>query len=123
MAKSCLLIAEQGGFPLYPRELHAAGYEAEVVNSMRKGLAWLKTHSADVVVAEFIYNPRYGVLISNLEPMLALLQTRAPGTRVVVLCDPRRMRHLHKLREQYKIDAVVNFPVRAEDLCAALQAA
>lgn len=120
MAKTCLLIAEQGGFPVFTRELRAAGFEAEVVNSMRKGLAWLKKHSAEVVVAEFIYSPRYGVLISNLEPLLALLQTRAPNTRVIVLCDKQRVEHLDKLREQYQIDAVVYFPVRSENLCAAL---
>jgi len=111
-----LFIIEQGGYAIHADALTRAGFEVVTVTSMRKALSLLKQATPDLVFAEFNYGPRYGVLISNLEPLLSYLGTRDANIKVVVFTEPEHSQHLQTLGRQYKIDGSLAYPFEDKDL-------
>ena len=101
--------------PLYQR----LGIKETKLTSMRKVMSVLKKQQPDFIVAEFFYgygNNYAGVNISNLDVMLYSLQKYSPDTRVVVLVDKSERQYVDKLNEIFPIHAVVQSPVREEDI-------
>jgi DNA-binding NtrC family response regulator len=121
MSQSILFIIDQGGYPLYTDSLLARGYQIETVGSTRKAMALLKKQRFDLIIAEFNYGPRYGVLISNLEPLLSQLKMSHPETRVIVFCEQDYVHHLDTLRKQFKINDALVYPVPKEQLLSSIQ--
>lgn len=121
--KKLLLIVEHGGIPLYPRELSELGYAVTTVNSMRQALAALKRETPDIVLAEFNFVSTFRDRISNLESLLARLETTASGARVVVLYEPGHAPHLERIKDRYTIFESLSYPASARDVTAALERA
>ena len=111
-----LFIIEQGGYAIHADTLTRAGFEVTTVTSMRKGLSLLKQFTPDLVFAEFNYGPRYGVLISNLEPLLSYLGTRDADIKVAVFTEPEHRPHLQILGRQFRIDGSLVYPFAGNDL-------
>lgn len=118
-----LFVIDRGGYPLFTNELASHGYEILVAASMRKALAMLKSVTPDVIVAEFNYGPRYGVLISNLEPLLSLVESRCPRTQVIALLEREHGAQLEQLKETYRIFASLAYPLEEQALLEAVMLA
>ncbi len=116
-----LLIIEHGGLPVYPRDLVQMGYAVETVHSQRKALSALKSKVPDVVVAEFNYVSTFRDRISNLESLLARLQTNAPDTKVIVIYEQEHEEHLSKIKQRFVIHEQLRYPVTAEHFFEALR--
>lgn len=87
--------------------------------SMRKAISALKENTPDFVVAEFFYgygNNYAGVNVSNLDVFLYSLQKYAPNARVIVLVDRREREYVGKLAELFPLHAVLQHPVREQDI-------
>jgi DNA-binding NtrC family response regulator len=111
-----LFIIEQGGFPVYAKEYADAGYEVTVARSVRKGLAELRKSTTDVICAEMNCDPNFRDRVSNLEPLLAAVQSSHPGTRVIVFVDNENLPKVDLLRERFEIAEVLTYPLNMEDV-------
>lgn len=121
--KKLLFIIEQGGYHVYADRLTAAGYAVTTATSMRKALALLKTLRPTVVIAEFNRAMRVNDRISNLEPLLAQLQSGHADTRLVVLLERQNATQLQSLQARFPVTATLYFPFEAEQLLAAVASA
>jgi len=94
-------------------------------NSMRKVIAELKKQKPDFIVAEFSYgysNNYAGVNISNLDVLLSSLRKYAPHARVIVMVDKAEQQYVDKLAALFPLYAVLQFPVREQQIEALLTA-
>lgn len=115
-AKLLLFIIERGGYPVHAEHFTGEGHRVLIEPSMRKALARLKSVNPDVIVAEFNFGPRYGDRISNLEPLLAWVQTAARPARVIALVEPEYRHHVETLRARFPIFDVLVYPLDAQRL-------
>ena len=120
---SLVAVLEAGSDPALAPACRAAGYEAVVVSSMRKGLAEIRRRQPRVVVAEFIVNSNFPNRISNFETLFAGLQRDCPAARFVALLYPEDREHLARLQGRYPIHATLTYPLDADALQGVLQAA
>jgi ActR/RegA family two-component response regulator len=119
--RSLLAIMELGGYPDFRPLYERLGYSPSVVTSVRKALALLKQAMPRVIVAEFNYQSDFRDRTSSLESLLAVV-ARHPDTRVIVFYDREFAHQLDRLKAQFPIHASLAYPVRAEELEAALSA-
>lgn len=123
MSKHMLFIIEQGGFPVYADEYRAAGYDVSVAKSVRKGLAELKKSSPDVICAEMNCDPNFRDRVSNLEPVLATVQSLHPATRVIVFVEAENLGKVEILRQRFEIFDALTYPLQMNDILACLDRA
>ena len=119
--RELLALVELGGYPNFVPLYQRLGYRVEMVNSVRKAQAWLKSHRPAVVVAEFYADPQFRDRVSNLESLLATLQRYNLSARVVVFLDSDYLAHLEKVRTRYPVDALLTYPIKEADLELALR--
>ncbi len=92
-------------------------------NSMRKAIAHLKKQAPDFLVAEFSYgySSNYaGANISNLDVLLASLRKYAPQARVIVMTDKSQRQYVGLLADRFPLYAVLQFPIREQEIAALL---
>jgi len=121
--KRLLFIIEKGGYPVNSDRYAAAGYEVSTVQSMRRALALLKKEHPDVICVEMNVDPHFRDRVSNLEPLLARLQTTHPETRIIVFMDDEHRERLDTLRERFPIFDTLVFPLEMDSLIDSLQRA
>jgi hypothetical protein len=119
--RELLALVELGGYPNFVPLYRRLGYRVEMVNSVRKAQAWLKSYRPQVLVAEFYADPQFRDRVSNLESLLATLQRYQVEAKVVVFLDASYLAHLEKVRTRYPVDALLTFPIREADLERALR--
>ncbi len=119
--RELLALVELGGYPNFVPLYRRLGYRVEMVNSVRKAQAWLKSHRPQVLVAEFYADPQFRDRVSNLESLLATLQRYRVEAKVVVFLDASYLAHLEQVRTRYPVDALLTFPIREADLEQALR--
>ncbi len=119
--RELLALVELGGYPNFVPLYQRLGYRVEMVNSVRKAQAWLKTHRPQVVVAEFYADPQFRDRVSNLESLLATLQRYNLEAGVVVFLDSAYLTHLEKVKTRYPVHAMLTYPIREADLEQALR--
>jgi hypothetical protein len=119
--RELLALVELGGYPNFVPLYQRLGYRVEMVNSVRKAQAWLKSHRPAVVVAEFYADPQFRDRVSNLESLLATLQRYDIEAGVVVFLDTDYLPHLEKVRTRYNVNAVLTYPIQADELEKTLQ--
>lgn len=120
MAINLLFIIEQGGFPVYAEEYARAGYEVTVAPSVRKGLGILKNSSPDIICAEMNCDPNFRDRVSNLEPVLARVQSAHPGTKVIVFVENENLHKVDTLRQRFEISDALTYPLNMEQILASL---
>lgn len=119
--KSLLFIVELGGVPVYDEAYARAGFAVEVVQGMRKAMSHIKRQGApDVICTELNVDPQFRDRVSNLEPLLALLQASAPATRVIVFLDEAHMPNLLQLQERFEICDALYYPIAMEAVLRSL---
>lgn len=121
--KKLLFIMERGGFPVYAEEYASAGYEVTVARSVRKGLAEMKKSSPDIICAEMNCDPNFRDRVSNLEPVLAMVQSSHPHTRLVVFVEQENLPKVEILRQRFDISEALTYPLNMDDTLAALERA
>ncbi len=119
--RELLALVELGGYPNFVPLYQRLGYRVEMVNSVRKAQAWLKSHRPAVVVAEFYADPQFRDRVSNLESLLATLQRYDIEAGVVVFLDTDYLPHLEKVRTRYNVNAVLTYPIQEDELEKTLQ--
>jgi len=118
-----LFIIEQGGVPVYSEEFPRAGFDVSVVLSMRKALAKLKSYRPDIICTELNYDPGFRDRVSNLEPLLAKLQSTNPHTRVIVFLEPEHRSNLQRLRQRFEVFDALYYPLQMENILMSLNRA
>lgn len=111
-APELLALVELGGYPNFIPLYKRHGYQVEMVNSVRKGQAWLKQHQPKVVVAEFYVDPEFRDRLSNLESLLATLQRYANQAKVIVFIDHHYLQRLEGVKQRYTIFGALEFPIQ-----------
>jgi hypothetical protein len=99
------------------------GIEEVKLGSMRKAISALKSHTPDIVVAEFMYgygNNYAGVNVSNLDVFLYSLQKYSRDCAVIVMVDKSEVQYVDKLAALFPIHAVLQHPVQAQELALCL---
>jgi len=93
----------------------AAGYRVQSEFAVRKAIAWLRKNKPRVVAADFYHQPDFRDRVSNLESLLATVQSM-PEVRVLVYYDPAHQASLDKVAQRFRIDAALPVPVQDEAL-------
>jgi hypothetical protein len=93
----------------------AAGFRVHSEFAVRKAIAWLRKNKPDWVVADFYFQPDFRDRVSNLESLLATLQSM-PGVKTLVLYDPAHQVALDKVRQRFRIDHALPTPIQDEAL-------
>lgn len=107
----------------FPDLYQELGVEAERFDSARKLHRALKQQKPDFFVGEFIYawgNDYAGNTVSNLDVTLRTLQAVAPRAKIIITMQPGQAAHLGKLLELFPVHAVLQYPIAAEQMRAAL---
>jgi hypothetical protein len=118
-------IIESPAHPDFSRLYRRLGFEEIRLGSMRKAISQLRRTPPDFVVAEFFYgygNNYAGVNVSNLDVFLYSLQKDAPNARTIVLVDKSERQFVDKLMAILPVHAVLQLPVREQELEPLLQA-
>jgi predicted RNase H-like nuclease (RuvC/YqgF family) len=98
----------------------AAGYRVQSEFAVRKAITWLRRNRPAVVAADFYHQPDFRDRVSNVESLLATVQSM-PEVKVVVYYDPAHQAALDKVAQRFRIDAALPVPVRDEALRALLE--
>lgn len=105
-----LAIVEMGGYPNFVPLYGQAGYDVQVVNSLRKARNLLKSEKPDVIVAEYNFQSQFRDRTSNLETLMAALQ-KHPGIRVIVFYEPAHAHKFELLAQRFRIFEALTFPI------------
>lgn len=100
------------------------GIVAERFGSARNLHRALQKKAPDYFVGEFVYgwgNDYAGATVSNLDVTLRTLQAAAPQAKIIVVMQPSEAPHVGKLLDLFAVDAVLKYPVTAEEIRAVLQ--
>jgi len=93
----------------------AAGYRVQSEFAVRKAITWLRKNRPTVLAADFYFQPDFRDRVSNLESLLATVQSM-PEVKVLVYYDPAHQVALDKVRQRFRIDAALPVPVQDEAL-------
>jgi len=118
-ARTLFSIVESPLHPDFSVLYRRLGISETRLGSQRKAINALKDRVPDFVVAEFFYgygNNYAGVNVCNLDVFLYSLQKYTADTRVIVLVDKREYPFVGKLGELFPLHAVLQQPVREQDI-------
>ncbi len=86
---------------------------------MRKALSFLNKNHPDIIVAEFIFCPKYSFVISNVDSLFAMIAGKYPDTKLILFVDKTEDHHLEKLRQRYtnrvKLESLF-YPIQQQQL-------
>lgn len=99
--KNLLSIIEIGGYPDFSELYKKNGYEVTKINTVRKALSYLNKNNPNIIVAEFIFEPKYGSFISNVDSLLAKISSHHRETKLILFVNKAEDHHLEKLRQRY----------------------
>lgn len=105
----------------YKKLYQEVGYNVVAEWSERKAISLVRKCPPAVVVADFYHQSDFRDRLSNLESVLAAVQS-APGTRVLVFYEPAHQAVLDTVRARLRIDAALRLPVQEDQLRDTLQA-
>ncbi|WP_018509291.1 hypothetical protein [Thiobacillus thioparus] len=89
--------------------------------SERKAISLVRKTPPAVIVADFYHQTDFRDRLSNLESLLAAIQS-APDTRILVFYETAHQAVLDKVSARLRIDAALTLPVQEDRLRATLQA-
>ena len=111
MNKQLLFFVDEGGFDDFTPLFLSMGFDVSFEDSQRKAVKLAKKNQYNVLVAEFSYNPEFRDRVSNIESLLATLENHSPKVKIIVLYDKINQAQLGQLKQRYRIDTVLTFPV------------
>jgi len=105
----------------YKKLYQELGYTVVAEWSERKAISLVRRTPPDVIVADFYHQTDFRDRLSNLESLLAAIQS-APNTRVLVFYEASHQAVLDKVSARLRIDAALRLPVQESELRARLLA-
>ena len=108
------------GTASYKKLYQELGYTVVAEWSERKVISLVRKSPPAVIVADFYHQSDFRDRLSNLESVLAAVQS-TPNTRVLVFYEPAHQAVLDKVRARLRIDAALTLPVNEADLRGKLQ--
>jgi len=118
---SLLMINAFIGSAGYKKLYQEVGYTVVAEWSERKAISLVRKSPPAVIVADFYHQTDFRDRLSNLESVLAAVQS-TPGTRVLVFYEPAHQAVLDTVRARLRIDAALSLPVQESQLRDTLQA-
>ena len=91
--------------PLYER----LGYRVQTEFAVRRAIGSLRKEKPTVIVADFYFQPDFRDRVSNLESLLASVQSHRE-VKVLVLYEPAHQHALDRLLQRFRIDAALTLP-------------
>lgn len=104
----------------YKNLYQTLGYDVVAEWSERKAIALVRKAPPAVIVADFYHQADFRDRLSNLESLLAAVQS-APSTRILVFYEAAHQSVLDKVRARLRIDAALTLPVQEDRLRSTLQ--
>ncbi|MDD5390112.1 MAG: hypothetical protein PHD37_12250 [Gallionellaceae bacterium] len=92
--------------PLYER----LGYRVQTEFAVRRAISFLRKEKPTVLVADFYFQPDFRDRVSNLESLLASVQS-SKEVKVLVLYEAAHQHALDRLMQRFRIDAALTLPV------------
>jgi len=105
----------------YKKLYQELGYTVTSEWSERKAISLMRKNPPDVIVADFYHQTEFRDRLSNLESLLATVQS-TPSTRILVFYEAAHQAALDKVSARLRIDAALPMPVPESALRARLQA-
>ena len=105
----------------YKKLYQEVGYTVTAEWSERKAISLIRKSPPAVIVADFYHQSDFRDRLSNLESLLAAVQS-TPNTRVLVFYEAAHQAVLDTVSARLRIDAAFCLPVQEEPLCATLRA-
>lgn len=105
----------------YKKLYQELGYTVVAEWSERKAISLVRKSPPAVIVADFYHQSDFRDRLSNLESLLAAIQS-APSTRILVFYEPAHQDVLEKVSARLRIDAAFCLPVQEDALRFTLQA-
>lgn len=105
----------------YKKLYQELGYSVVAEWSERKAISLIRKSPPAVIVADFYHQSDFRDRLSNLESVLATVQS-TPHTRVLVFYEPAHQDVLDKVSARLRIDAALGLPVQEDRLRSTLQA-
>ena len=104
----------------YKKLYQELGYAVVTEWSERRAISLVRKNPPAVIVADFYHQSDFRDRLSNLESLLAAVQS-APNTRILVFYEPAHQAVLDKVSARLPIDAAFTLPVQEDRLRATLQ--
>jgi hypothetical protein len=120
-APSLLMLNAFIGTTGYKKLYQELGYTVASEWSERKAISLVRKTPPAVIVADFYHQTDFRDRLSNLESLLAAVQS-APHTRILVFYEAAHQAVLDKVSARLRIDAALVLPVEESRLRATLQA-
>ncbi len=109
------------GTASYKKLYQELGFSVVSEWSERKAISLIRKTPPVVIVADFYHQTDFRDRLSNLESLLAAVQS-APNTRILVFYETAHQAVLDKVSARLRIDAALTLPVQEDRLRATLQA-
>jgi len=117
---SLLMVNAFIGTAGYRKLYQELGYAVVAEWSERKAISLVRKKPPAVIVADFYHQTDFRDRLSNLESLLAAVQS-APNTRILVFYETTHQAVLDKVSARLRIDAAFTLPVQEDLLRATLQ--
>jgi hypothetical protein len=104
----------------YKKLYQELGYTVVTEWSERKAISLVRKTPPAVIVADFYHQTDFRDRLSNLESLLAAVQS-APDTRILVFYEAAHQAALDKVSARLRIDAALTLPVQEDSLRTLLQ--
>lgn len=117
--KNLLALIELGGYPDFSELYKDAGFQPELVDSMRKALRNFKKNTYSVIVAEFNFQSDFRDRTSSLETLMAVVQ-QMNDVKVIIFFEKEYEHQFEKLRARFSFHAELSYPIDKEKLKQAL---
>ena len=104
----------------YKKLYQEMGYTVVAEWSERKAISLVRKTPPAVIVADFYHQTDFRDRLSNLESLLAAVQS-APNTRILVFYEAAHQDVLDKVSARLRIDAAFCLPVNEDQLRITLQ--
>lgn len=119
MSKSLLSVVELLGYPNQRPLFERLGFTVHTEFAVRRAISHLRKQKPDVIVADFYFQPDFRDRVSNLESLLASVQSNR-DVKVLVLYESDHQHALDRVAQRFRIDAAMTLPVDAARLEAQL---
>ena len=104
----------------YKKLYQELGYAVVTEWSERRAISLVRKNPPAVIVADFYHQSDFRDRLSNLESLLAAVQS-APTTRILVFYEAAHQAVLDKVSARLRIDAAFSLPVEESRLRATLR--
>lgn len=109
-ANTLLSIIELLGYPNLRPLYERIGYQVQTEFAVRRAISSLRKSKPAIIVADFYFQPDFRDRVSNLESLLASVQS-SKEIRVVVLYEAAHQHALDRLLQRFRVDAALTLPV------------